>query len=26
VKKVDSETQAKMAGLMGGLGLPPGLF
>ena len=26
VKKVDAETQAKMAGLMGGLGLPPGLF
>jgi hypothetical protein len=26
VKKVDSETQAKMVGLMGGLGLPPGLF
>ena len=26
VKKVDSETQAKMSGLMGGLGLPPGLF
>ncbi|MBK7928915.1 MAG: YbaB/EbfC family nucleoid-associated protein [Bryobacterales bacterium] len=26
VKKVDSETQSKMSGLMGGLGLPPGLF
>ena len=26
VKKVDTETQAKMSGLMGGLGLPPGLF
>ena len=26
VKKVDAETQAKMARLMGGLGLPPGLF
>ena len=26
VKKVDAETQAKMAGLMGGRGLPPGLF
>ena len=26
VKKVDAETQAKMSGLMGGLGLPPGLF
>ena len=26
VKKVDAETQAKMDGLMGGLGLPPGLF
>ncbi len=25
-KKVDAETQAKMAGLLGGLGLPPGLF
>ena len=26
VKKVDGETQSKMSGLMGGLGLPPGLF
>ena len=26
VKKVDAETQSKMSGLMGGLGLPPGLF
>jgi nucleoid-associated protein EbfC len=25
-KKVDSETQAKMGGMLGGLGLPPGLF
>jgi len=25
-KKVDEETQAKMGGLLGGLGLPPGLF
>ncbi len=26
VKKVDEETQAKMGGMLGGLGLPPGLF
>jgi DNA-binding YbaB/EbfC family protein len=26
VKKVDAETQAKMSGLLGGLGLPPGLL
>ena len=26
VKKVDSETQQKMGGLLGGMGLPPGLF
>ena len=26
VKKVDADTQSKMSGLMGGLGLPPGLF
>ncbi|HEY1945359.1 MAG TPA: YbaB/EbfC family nucleoid-associated protein [Bryobacteraceae bacterium] len=25
-KKVDEESQAKMGGLLGGLGLPPGLF
>jgi nucleoid-associated protein EbfC len=25
-KKVDDEAQSKMGGLMGGLGLPPGLF
>ena len=25
-KKVDDETQAKMGGLLGGLGLPPGMF
>ncbi len=25
-KKVDDETQAKMGGMLGGLGLPPGLF
>ena len=25
-KKVEGETQQKMGGLMGGLGLPPGLF
>ena len=25
-KKVDSETQAKMGGMLGGLGLPPGLL
>ena len=25
-KKVDDETQAKMGGLLGGMGLPPGLF
>ncbi|MEO8025223.1 MAG: YbaB/EbfC family nucleoid-associated protein [Bryobacteraceae bacterium] len=26
VKKVDEETQKKMGGMLGGLGLPPGLF
>ena len=26
VKKVDAETQQKMGGLLGGMGLPPGLF
>jgi len=26
VKKVDEETRQKMSGIMGGLGLPPGLF
>jgi DNA-binding YbaB/EbfC family protein len=26
VKKVDEETQQKMGGLLGGLGLPPGLI
>lgn len=25
-KKVDDQTQAKMSGMMGGMGLPPGLF
>jgi DNA-binding YbaB/EbfC family protein len=25
-KKVDEETRQKMSGLMGGMGLPPGLF
>ncbi|HEY3940285.1 MAG TPA: YbaB/EbfC family nucleoid-associated protein [Bryobacteraceae bacterium] len=25
-KKVDEESQAKMGGMLGGLGLPPGLF
>jgi nucleoid-associated protein EbfC len=25
-KKVDSETQSKMGGMLGGLGLPPGLL
>ncbi|HEX4168259.1 MAG TPA: YbaB/EbfC family nucleoid-associated protein [Bryobacteraceae bacterium] len=25
-KKVDEETQSKMGGMLGGLGLPPGLF
>ncbi len=25
-KKVDDEAQGKMGGLLGGLGLPPGLF
>jgi DNA-binding protein YbaB len=25
-KKVDTEAQGKMSGLMGGMGLPPGLF
>ncbi|HTR39832.1 MAG TPA: YbaB/EbfC family nucleoid-associated protein [Bryobacteraceae bacterium] len=25
-KKVDDETQSKMGGLLGGLGLPPGMF
>ena len=26
VKKVDEESQKKMGGMLGGLGLPPGLF
>jgi nucleoid-associated protein EbfC len=26
VKKVDGETQQKMGGMLGGMGLPPGLF
>ena len=26
VKKVDDETQKKMGGMLGGLGLPPGMF
>jgi DNA-binding YbaB/EbfC family protein len=26
VKKVDDETKQKMGGMLGGLGLPPGLF
>jgi DNA-binding YbaB/EbfC family protein len=26
VKKVDEETQSKMSGMLGGLGLPPGMF
>lgn len=26
VKKVDAEAQQKMSGMLGGLGLPPGLF
>ncbi len=26
VKKVESETQAKMGGMLGGMGLPPGLL
>ena len=26
VKKVDTESQKKMSGMLGGLGLPPGLF
>jgi DNA-binding protein YbaB len=25
-KKVDDEAQGKMGGLLGGMGLPPGLF
>src|SRR5258708_12149516 len=25
-KKVDEETKSKMAGMLGGMGLPPGLF
>ena len=25
-KKVDDQTQSKMSGMMGGLGLPPGMF
>ena len=25
-KKVDQETQSKMGGMLGGMGLPPGLF
>ena len=26
VKKIDEETKSKMGGLLGGLGLPPGMF
>jgi DNA-binding protein YbaB len=26
VKKVEEETQSKMGGLLGGMGLPPGLI
>lgn len=26
VKKVDEESQSKMSGMLGGLGLPPGMF
>ncbi|MDX1979686.1 MAG: YbaB/EbfC family nucleoid-associated protein [Bryobacteraceae bacterium] len=26
VRKVEEETQAKMGGMLGGMGLPPGLF
>ena len=26
VKKVDAESQRKMSGMLGGMGLPPGLF
>ncbi len=26
VKKVDEETKAKMSGMLGGMGLPPGMF
>ena len=26
VKKVDDESQRKMGGMLGGMGLPPGLF
>src|SRR6266849_185236 len=26
VKRVDEETQSKMSGMLGGMGLPPGLF
>jgi DNA-binding YbaB/EbfC family protein len=26
VKKVEEQTQAKMGGMLGGMGLPPGLF
>jgi DNA-binding YbaB/EbfC family protein len=26
VKKVDEETQRKMSGMLGGMGLPPGMF
>jgi len=26
VKKVDEETQKKMGGMLGGLGIPPGMF
>lgn len=26
VKKVDQESQSKMSGMLGGLGLPPGMF
>ena len=26
VKKVDEQSQQKMSGMLGGMGLPPGLF
>ena len=26
IKKVDDETKQKMGGMLGGMGLPPGLF
>jgi hypothetical protein len=26
IKKVEDETQQKMSGMLGGLGLPPGIF